>query len=299
MRTETLTLRPYYRLPEHIFDALNDCAIRFSNDEEFDASAAQKVSIAPFEAQLELRVPDALLAHLGDLPSDDKWEWAVVLVDDSRRRSQLLQSTSVLSTLSSGVVSVPTSNLNLSWMGRKGGTISIYLALSCEIDQTLGLPSKRGHFASAKHFGINRTGPGEEFRVEFWPASEFESNGFSRQTTVVVSGDVGYLTETNPEDNGLIIAINERLRAAFAHSRRSRHANVLQDNIKSQAVAQLLIMAQDQEDLEPESVGYKMVRQVLKSVRKTPSNLREMTPSQVFEAAQVFCGLTESASKVL
>lgn len=298
MRTESVTVRPFFELPQDVDEHFALTGVRFSEEEDYQSEPSLKVDIAPYEARLMVKLAEELLDVLARWNDRDDWRLTVVLADETKRRSAALASLGIGDLPASGEVAIPTSNLNISWMGRKGGTLSLFLSLGRDRAGKIGLPHRLGHVAAMKHFGINKSGPGAEFPVNFLSANDFKERGFPGHSTVLVLGDPGGMNDEKADEMGIFIAINDRLRAAFAHARRSRRANVLQDDIRSQAVAQLLLLAKGLEGLEPDSVGYKFVKQVLTSVGKAPEDLRSMDEVQVFAAAQVFCGLTESGAKV-
>jgi hypothetical protein len=298
MRTESVTVRPFFNVPLTIACSLADAGIRFVPDEEFQIEPAVKVALEVHETELQIQLPSRSLEVMKEFELSPRLQLDCVLADETRRISRLLGSVALKDVSQTGILSIPTQNVAIGWNGRKGGCLSVFLALSEEGEAVVGLPHRYGQILSMKHFSINKSAPGSEFPVEFWAAERFEKEGFNRKASAVVIGDPEALTEMSSDDVTIQIGINEKLRSAFAHARRSRRANVLQDSVGSLVVTQLLMMAKTVEVLDEKTVGHRMVKQVLAASGKQASSLAQMTDSQIVAAAQVYCELTESGAQV-
>jgi hypothetical protein len=298
MRTESTTVRPFYGLPHEVEEAFQLVALRFSEDEEFQSERSLKVGLEPHESQLAVLFDETAVAKLKEWHDLPNWDVVVCLADESRRLSNLLCTVAATTVTNTPILSVPTRNLNVSWSGRKGGTLSLYMTLQRDRSSSPGLPRSHGHIAAMKHFSINRTGPGSEFPVDFWSAEQITEAGFPAESTVLVVGDADGLSESEPEEMQLRIVINDRLRAAFAHDRRSKRANVLQDTVRTQAVTQLLLLAKEFDEFEDDSVGAQLVKRVTGAAGRELSSLSGIGDVHIAVLAQVFCKLTESSAKV-
>lgn len=297
MRTESVTKRPFFRIPQEVQDAFDSCAIRFAETEDFDRGPSILCTLPPSEARLEVEPGPRLEEALADCEWRDQWDFSVVLTDESRRRSRPLAHTSVARLSSSFVV--PTSNLPLSWNGRHGGTLSLFLVQTADIPRQVGLPHREAQAVALKHFGINKAGPGVEFPVRFASPEELRSLGYGAEATVVVTAAPEDLHEDDLYDARVEILVNERLRAAFASARRSRRQNVVQDNIRSQALAELLFLAKAAGKLEAGSIGYKLVTRVLRKQSTDGITLESVPDVELFARAQCFAGLTDSCARLV
>lgn len=297
MRTETITKRPFFRIPDELQAAVQACGLRFAGAEDFDSGPSITCSIAPHEARLELDLGTDLLATLSSLEWHDHWDFCLVLADESRRRSKCLLRVPI--TDLRPTLPVPTSNLSLSWMGRHGATLSIFIVQATDSAKVPGLPHREAQAVALKHFGINKAGPGADFPVCFASPELLIKEGFSADTTVVVTAEPEDFNAHSIDETSVRILINEKLRAAFASARRSRRQNVVQDNIRSQALAELLFLAKAAGELEKGSVGYNLVTRVFGQRGGTKVSLERVDDMQIFARAQSFSGLTESCKKVV
>lgn len=293
MRTESITCRPYFGIPTELTEYFEYLSVRFDPDEDYDDGRSVKVGIPTFDATLELQFDRSLQNILLGIDRPEDWTLTVVLADETKRESKVLSQAKVTDLDTDGVLHVPTKNLSISWSGRDGATLSIYLALNTNRKLINGMPNKYGEIAAMKHFSINRSGPGAEYQVEFWSDNEMIARGFPSGTTVAVSGVPDDLREENAEELNISFAINDRLRSAFATSRRSRKFNLIQDTVKSHALAQLVLMARDAGELSASSVGYKLLKKIGIVKNEPFVNLEHKDISVLVAHAQVYCNLTD------
>jgi hypothetical protein len=299
MRTESVTMRPFYALPFELEEAFQQIGIKFASDEEFDFETSVRTSVAVHDSELALQIPETLASILRDWKHSSSYQLAVIFTDETKRRSKVVKHISVLELSRSREHVVPINSHNLSWLGRKGATLSVGLVLTEEQSEIPGLPFRLAQVAAMHHFHVNRQGPGKDFTVEFWEPSRFENElKLSGKTTVIFLGDPDSLLEERAEEAGLRVVINDRLRSVFAHSRRTKAGNNIQDVVKTEAISQLLYLAKQLPEMSEQTVGYNAVKRILSAVGKSPGELPSMRDSDVFSAAQVYCQLTDSVGKV-
>lgn len=297
MRTESVTKRPFFHIPDDIQVAFGTCAIRFKESEEFEIGPSILCLTPPNDARLEVELGPRLQEVLVDCELRDGWDFSVVLTDESRRRSRALVRRAVRELAASIVV--PTANVPLSWTGPHGATLSLFLVQSSDTQKQSGLPHREAQAVALKHFGINKAGPGAEFPVRFAPPAELRKLGFGTEATVVVDAEPDDMHVDNIQEFSGEILINERLRAAFASARRSRRQNVVQDNIRSQALAELLFLAKASGDLANGSIGYKLVTRVFPQQTSASVSLTSKSDMEIFARAQCFSGLTDSCARLV
>lgn len=175
----------------------------------------------------------------------------------------------------------------------------MFLVQSEDTSRRAGLPHREAQAVALKHFGINKAGPGAEFPIRFASPEELRGLGYGAEATVVVTAAPEDLYEDDLYDARVEILVNERLRAAFASARRSRRHNVVQDNIRSQALAELLFLAKAAGTLEAGSIGYKLVTRVLRKQSTDRITLESVPDVELFARAQCFAGLTDSCARLV
>lgn len=295
MRTETVTKRPFFRIPEAVQEAWDSIQIRFGEEEDFEASTSVKIGRPPQDVQLCLRFQEEVTQRLPEalLPCA---RVLVALWDESRRVTARLVDRPLEDVQTPGEVQVTGNAGRASWLGRKGATLSAYLILGDQYDLGVGMPRRKAHIIAMKHFALNKVAPGAEFEVEFWSEEAFKAQQLPAKTTVVVVGDADSLAVDTAEELQIRIAIHEHLRGAFANARRLRRANVLQDAIQTDAITQILLMLRsvDLGALPEEAPARRFLKRIREAHPGAPEDIGSWRENQIHGYAQNFCKLTES-----
>ncbi len=303
MKIETAVARPFFKLEQAGIDKfMSRIAIRFREEEEFAELNALKVDVPIHEAQVSLKTDPTGLIELISPLEPLEVHLVVTFRDDTRRSSRVLLDCPLREIVEE--IPVEVRNLGIDWLGSRGGLMSIYLAKRSRAEKEVGLPWFVGHVLGIKHFGINRTGPGAEFPVEFRSGAEFAADGFHSETAVAVVASQDDLRDLDIESTNIRIYVNDRLRGVMRSTQRSAKGRLMKAAIHSSALEQLLMVvraAEGDQSLPEKSVGALLVDNVLKHAKKSRDYWRGIDPSDAGKLSglsQAYCSSVKSMEDV-
>lgn len=287
MRTETVTVRPFFDLSSAIADLVGKCVlvVEVGGERSRYPEKSIEISLDPSEVTLSVEFDENLLGNVLDAQESGAWRLAAILTDDTRRRSDLLKDVELRVAAPSFAIGRPQSKA--SWSGRNGGVLSILVYFGERAEPRPGRPFRRGHVLAAKHFSINKSPIGVDFPVRFVSPKSLRELGYPEDTVVVVRGSAEQLWAEKVEDTDLQILVHERMRPAFHAARVTKRQRQIVESVKFLALLQLAEMARSVEGVvEAGTLAYRLREKLSSAGEHGRLSLDRLRTDELFAIVQ-------------
>jgi hypothetical protein len=293
MRSETQRIRPFFLLNQEALDRwASDVAVCFADGEDFSDKGSIHLHRGPSECRLAARLPSLDFRDLVEPLDTAQVELTFTIRDEAKRRSGVLYRQKV-DLLQDPIVDVPAVSSSLTWQPPQGGTLSISLVYRERVCKTPGRPWFPGHILCAKSVGINRTAPGADFDIRPVPEDTLIEAGYPRGWLVAVQASSDHMHTPSADAPGIRILVNDRILQALGRTENTTRGSLLRRYLITEALAQFLQLAAQEEDLDETSLGGVLLKKVAQKVGNGPIQHIKNDPVIAHAVAQAYSSIVD------
>lgn len=256
MKTESVVARPFFALPLDEMDGwLHAIECRFGDDDDF--AIRESVTIGPsartsppwFKAS---PLPSTLLTALETCD----FRLVVAISDEGRKMQKVVRATD-LTELSQGMEFECRVPAGIDWTSPQGATLSLLLSSRETNKREPGLPFRKSSTVAARHIGINRNPPGDDFPVSFLTEQQFRDRQYHHRSLALVEITPDDLESEKLEETNIRVLVHEDLKGILALGSTSKKGRLAQQ-IVMESVTNQIAQAAAEGDFAEGTLGHRI-----------------------------------------
>ncbi|MCZ7579228.1 MAG: hypothetical protein M5U21_00175 [Fimbriimonadaceae bacterium] len=145
----------------------------------------------------------------------------------------------------------------IDWTSPQGAILSLLLCSGEKSTRELGIPFRKNSTVAARHIGINRNPPGEDFPVSFLTEQQFKDRHYHPRSLALVEITPDDLQSEKVEETNIRVLVHEDLKGVLALGPTSKKGRLAQ-RIVMESVMNQIAEAAVQGDYEEGTLGHRL-----------------------------------------
>jgi hypothetical protein len=246
MKTESVLARPFFRLPlDDIDEWLNGIELRFGEDDDYAIRESVTISISARTCLPQFRIP-APPAALMESEATFGLRLTIAMSDEGRKMQKviLLTALSELQHASEIECVVPA---GIDWTSPQGAILSLLVCSAERGPRSVGVPFRKSSTVAARHIGINRSAPGDDFPIHYLSDRQFKERGYHPRALAVVVITADDLDCDVQENPNIQVLVHEDLKGALALGGTSKKGRLATQIVMEAVINQIAVVAAERE----------------------------------------------------
>lgn len=242
MKTESVLARPFFRMPLESVDAwLNAIEVRIGDDDEFSLRESVTISVSARTCPPHFRIP-AVPAKVLDSDSSCDMQLTITLSDEGRKMQKVLLSAR-LAEIGEGAEIECTIPPGIDWTSPQGAILSLLLCTANRAPKAIGIPFRKSSTVGARHIGVNRAAPGDDFPIHYLSDKQFKERGYHPKALAVVVISSDDLNCETIEEANIMVLVHEEVKGALAFGCTSKRGRLATQAVMETVTNQIAFVA--------------------------------------------------------
>lgn len=264
VKSESVVVRPYFQLPLHEMDGwLNAIECRFGDEDDFAIRESVTVSPSARTSPPCFRISPLPTTLAKALETCDLR--LVVAISDEGRKMQKVVRAADLTEFNREMEFECRVPAGIDWTSPQGAILSLLLCSGEKSTRELGIPFRKSSTVAARHIGINRNLPGEDFPVSFLTEQQFKDRHYHPRSLALVEITPDDLQSETVEETNIRVLVHEDLKGVLALGPTSKKGRLAQQIVMESVMNQIAELAV-QGDYEEGTLGHRLKTKLPKRV---------------------------------